>query len=151
MTKRIKGFTLIELLVVIVIIGILATLATVTLSSARGKARDARRVSDIKQIQTALELYYSDSQTYPNAITAGSALLRSDASLTATYMAKVPSNASPATDGACASINNTSYIYIPNGGGVASHDSYYIVYCLGSATGSINAGSLTASPAGLAP
>ena len=64
MYKR-KGFTLIELLVVIAIIGLLATLAVVALNNARQKSRDARRISDIKQIQTALELYYNDEGNYP--------------------------------------------------------------------------------------
>ena len=59
-----KGFTLIELLVVIAIIGLLSTLAVVALNSARSKARDAKRVSDIKQIQTSLELYYADNSGY---------------------------------------------------------------------------------------
>ena len=57
---RQKGFTLIELLVVIAIIGLLSTLAVVALNSARAKARDAKRVADIKQVQTALELFFND-------------------------------------------------------------------------------------------
>ncbi len=60
-----KGFTLIELLVVIAIIGLLSTLAVVALGSARQKARDSKRLSDIKQVQTALELYYTDANSYP--------------------------------------------------------------------------------------
>lgn len=60
-----KGFTLIELLVVIAIIGLLSTLAVVALGSAREKARDSKRLSDIKQVQTALELYYTDQGSYP--------------------------------------------------------------------------------------
>ncbi|MEA1963267.1 MAG: type II secretion system protein [Patescibacteria group bacterium] len=62
-----KGFTLIELLVVIAIIGLLSTLAVVSLSNARLKARDAKRMSDLKQIATAIELYSSDQDTsaYP--------------------------------------------------------------------------------------
>jgi len=65
--NKTKGFTLIELLVVIAIIGILSTLAVVALNSARSKARDAKRVADIKQVQTALELYYNDASSYPTA------------------------------------------------------------------------------------
>ena len=63
--RNTKGFTLIELLVVIAIIGLLSTLAVVALNSARTKSRDAKRVSDIKQVQTALELYYADNNAYP--------------------------------------------------------------------------------------
>lgn len=59
------GFTLIELLVVIAIIGLLASIIFASLASARVKARDARRVSDLQQIQRALELYYADNGTYP--------------------------------------------------------------------------------------
>ena len=65
-----KGFTLIELLVVIAIIGLLSTLAVVALSSARTKARDSKRLSDLKQTQTALELYYTDQNQYPVAAVA---------------------------------------------------------------------------------
>lgn len=63
MNKR--GFTLIELLVVVAIIGLLSTLAVVALGNARKKANDAKRVSDVKQLQTALELYYTDNNAYP--------------------------------------------------------------------------------------
>ncbi len=55
-----QGFTLIELLVVIAIIGLLSTMAVVSLNSARQKARDARRISDVKQLTTILSLAASD-------------------------------------------------------------------------------------------
>lgn len=62
-----KGFTLIELLVVIVVIGILATLIIANFSSARERARDAKRKNDLRELKTALRLYYNDFQTYPAA------------------------------------------------------------------------------------
>lgn len=61
-----RGFTLIELLVVIAIIGILSSVVLASLNSARRKGRDARRISDLKQLALALDLYYdANSQTYP--------------------------------------------------------------------------------------
>ena len=66
-----KGFTLIELLVVISIIGLLSTLAVVALSSARNKSRDTRRLADIKQLTTALELYRDRVGAYPDSDYAG--------------------------------------------------------------------------------
>jgi prepilin-type N-terminal cleavage/methylation domain-containing protein len=62
-----KGFTLIELLVVIAIIGLLASIIFVSLTSARAKARDARRVATLHQLQNALELYYANTGSYPLA------------------------------------------------------------------------------------
>jgi len=59
-----KGFTLIELLIVIAIIGLLSTLAMVSMSSARAKARDAKRLSDLSQIRSGMELYFNDHGTY---------------------------------------------------------------------------------------
>lgn len=64
-----RGFSLIELLVVITIIALLTTLTVSGLNSARIKGRDADRVSDIKQIQLALELYYDANHFYPNSTT----------------------------------------------------------------------------------
>lgn len=61
-----KGFTLIELLVVIAIIGILSSVVLASLSTARQKSRDAKRISDIGQIQLALELFFDANQSYPS-------------------------------------------------------------------------------------
>jgi prepilin-type N-terminal cleavage/methylation domain-containing protein len=63
--RYVRGFTLIELLVVIAIIGILSSVVLASLNSARQKGRDARRISDVKQMQLALELFYDANQSYP--------------------------------------------------------------------------------------
>jgi len=60
------GFTLIELLVVIALIGLLSTLALSNFNAARTRGRDAARKSDLRNIQTALRLYYNDVGVYPD-------------------------------------------------------------------------------------
>ena len=63
--KKSRGFTLIELLVVIAIIGILATIVLVSLNTARAKARDTKRLGDLRQVALAMEMYYDDNAKYP--------------------------------------------------------------------------------------
>jgi len=64
-SKNTKGFTLIELLVVVAIVGTLSSVVLSSLNAAREKARDTRRFHDIRQIQNALDMYYSDYGRYP--------------------------------------------------------------------------------------
>lgn len=61
-----KGFTLIELAVSISIIGILSAVVLSGVSGARKSARVAQRVSDIKKVQAALDLYYARNKSYPS-------------------------------------------------------------------------------------
>lgn len=65
--RKNNAFTLIELLVVIAVIGLLASVILISLNSARIKARDARRMADIRQLTTALELYYDANGRYPTS------------------------------------------------------------------------------------
>jgi len=60
-----KGFTLIEILVVVAIIGLLASIVLVGLGSFRARGRDARRIADLREVQNALELYYTKYSSYP--------------------------------------------------------------------------------------
>lgn len=60
-----KGFTLIEVLIVVAIVGILASVVLVGLGPVQRRGRDARRISDLRQAQTGLELYYNKRGEYP--------------------------------------------------------------------------------------
>jgi general secretion pathway protein G len=158
-----KGFTLIELLVVIAIIGLLSTLAVVALNSARQKARDSKRIADIKQIQTALELYYNDAvpNGYPTGtnVTLGPAAYSqlcasgwaTNTACTGTvYMGIVPNAPTPAdtgctTDGGDAdTIVDNLYAY-----NQVSSTSYTLGFCLGGQTGGLAAGKHQGTEAGM--
>ncbi|PIZ94858.1 MAG: hypothetical protein COX81_02380 [Candidatus Magasanikbacteria bacterium CG_4_10_14_0_2_um_filter_37_12] len=140
-----RGFTLIELLVVVAIIGLLSTLAVVALGSAREKARDSKRLSDVKQVQTALELYYTDNNLYPapaSAITLGStnyACLNSGSGFTTAgcsdaYMGQVPADP----------LSAQSYTYTS-----ADGSTYEITLTLEGAMGGFGGGAATATPSGI--
>lgn len=66
-----SGFTLLELLIVIAIIGILAAVVLASLSSSRVKARDTQRVAQLKEIEKALALYYTEYGQYPDGAEIG--------------------------------------------------------------------------------
>lgn len=87
---RSKGFTLVELLVVIAVIGTLATLLLVQLGAARQRARDVKRVADINQVRTALELFFDDNGAYPGT-------MDMTALVTAGYLTRIPTD--PLTTG----------------------------------------------------
>lgn len=134
------AFTLIELLVVIAIIGVLATLAVVSLQSARAQARDAKRIADIKQVQTALELYFNDQGYYPASTSVTSSIFYEDS----VYMARFPKAPTPA-DGDCDSEEN-QYVYSEQG---VDNGSYFISFCLGNKIGSFNNNNKCAFPGGV--
>ena len=140
MTKKQAGFTLIELLVVIAIIGILSTLSIIALSNARAKSRDAKRVADIKQISTALDLYYADYGYYPTIITPGNPLVSSDG--TKTYIDKIPNNPSPRNDSGCGD-NNYTY------SSTSDNTNYTLNFCLGTGSGTLTPGINSTSSSGL--
>ncbi|MBQ6154253.1 type II secretion system protein [bacterium] len=87
-----QAFTLIELLVVIAIIAILATLAVANFSQAVKKSRDARRKSDITNLQQALVLYRADNGAYPKKT--GNVSSIASTLTSGGYMSAVPSTSS---------------------------------------------------------
>lgn len=101
--------------------------------------RDANRVAGIKQIQTALELYYSDVGQYPATITFGGPL--ADDAAKVTYMSKLPTNPLP-NDGVCSADFAYKYERIAT-------DKYNLIYCLGGEAAGIPAGINIATPAGM--
>ncbi|OGG53489.1 hypothetical protein A3H16_01780 [Candidatus Kaiserbacteria bacterium RIFCSPLOWO2_12_FULL_53_8] len=111
-----RGFTLIELLVVIAIIGILSSIVLASLNSARKKGRDARRISDIKQMQLALELSYDAAATYPLLFNTASVVtpgyistVPTDPSTSVAYIYQ-PATATGGTLGACSATPCNSYV-----------------------------------------
>lgn len=137
MTQNKKGFTLIELLVVIAIIGLLSTLAVIALNNARAKSRDAKRVADVKQIQSALELYYNDANGYPataDVVIDGATALKFG---TTEYMKIVPKAPEPPVGNVYTYANATSYT------------DYTLQYTLETGAGGISSGLHTASSRGI--
>jgi general secretion pathway protein G len=65
MSRHSNGFTLVELIIVMAIIGILAGVVLVNVGSQRDKATRARAIADIKEMDTALEIYHADNGFYP--------------------------------------------------------------------------------------
>lgn len=135
-----KGFTLIELLVVIAIIALLATITVVSLGQSRARARDARRLSDIKQMQTALALYVHDAGTYPPDFATGTIAYGGNI-----FMTVIPTP--PIPDDGCSGSTVYTYDIQTVGGTVGA--SYTLNYCLGAAVSGVATGLHTATPAGI--
>lgn len=172
--KNQQGFTLIELLVVIAIIGLLASVVLLALNSARQKSRDAKRVADIRQIQSGLELYFNDCNAYPataaiagatpannigggklmqgtasaGTCSGGGFVSATTASVGAVYIAQLPFAPTP-LDGTGLSTpcttTNAAYAYTS----VSPFATYSLTFCLGAATGGLTAGPHTASDGGI--
>jgi len=164
MKIKTKGFTLIELLVVIAIITILSTVAMAGLNSARTKGRDAKRLSDIKSLQKALELYYDTCGGYPGlgtgayvAITAGAGNLNTatqDGNCTVenlgTYMNPLPVTPQPGgVDYTYCSMAEDSTVGAA-GCDAAETTSYQITFNIENAAGSLTAsGNYILTPSGI--
>jgi hypothetical protein len=102
------------------------------LNSARSQSRDAKRLADVRQIASALELYFNDSSEYPKNLS----------DITPTYIGLIPTAPLPA-DGTCQNSDN-EYSY-------KRQDSlhYQLTFCLGENTGGYNSGKHLLTPAGI--
>jgi prepilin-type N-terminal cleavage/methylation domain-containing protein len=157
------GFTLIELLVVVAIIGLLSSIALIALISARQKSRDVKRLSDMTQMNTALELYYAANKGYPAATNYPQVTSGIPADMIPTTLSNLP-NAPMPPDGACegqthpapvmGGIPANTYFYYPSGtpvtiSGKNVYPDYAYYFCLGNETGQFSAGPRIVSPKGV--
>ena len=116
------------------------------LLSAQEKSRDAKRLADVRQISSALELYFNDHNGYPAADNG------SPVDLTPLYLMEYPTP--PITpDGNCSEWYNP-YWYEPQGeriqkDGKTLYSSYKLTFCLGAPTGGYPAGIAEVSPKGI--
>jgi prepilin-type N-terminal cleavage/methylation domain-containing protein len=103
--RKQKGFTLIELLVVVAIIGLLASVIALSFTNSRRKARDAKRLADVDQIRTGLDLYYSHGEGYPTNTTWNAAETSGSLNCEGTFIMRIPADL----------IITTPYVYTEGG------------------------------------
>lgn len=126
-TGRNRGFTLIELLIVIAIIGVLSALLMANFIGIRQRARDAQRKADLRQIQSALELYRSDNSSYPTNAQYPNACGSPLSGGGSTYMEKIP----------CDPLKSPwVYTYNASGAGGCTAGGYCLFACLENASDS---------------
>ncbi|MDR3642295.1 MAG: type II secretion system protein [Candidatus Doudnabacteria bacterium] len=152
------GFTLIELMVVVAIIALLASIALIAAMSGQAKSRDAKRLADMTQMNTGLNLYFSSFYGYPTTTGVPTPLIP-------TYIASAP-NAPMPPDGACGqtsypppvpgNVMGGTYYYLPTGteflapdGITQVYSSYDYYFCLGAQTGNYGPGIHILTPVGV--
>lgn len=116
------------------------------LESARSKSRDAKRLADIRQYASALELYFNDMNGYPEGKN-GKAI-----DISPNYISIIPEAPLP-SDGSCSDYYN-AYWYEPKGkkttnNGKSVYESYELTFCLGDVVGGYQPGFAKLTPAGI--
>ncbi len=107
--KFISGFTLLELLVVVSIIVILITMGMSSYATAQKKGRDAKRKGDIKDVQAALEQYYSVcGYSYPVTTGFYSSIICTTPGISVAIMPTVPTDPRGTTPYYCSGTCNSS-------------------------------------------
>ncbi|MEI6378409.1 MAG: hypothetical protein WCO55_02020 [Candidatus Falkowbacteria bacterium] len=107
-------------------------LDTKTVSDLSAKERDGRRVSNVKQIMIALEMYYNDAGRYPESIKTSGPIAYNGV----TFIAKVPANPTP---------GGKEYTYQVCGNG----ETYRLAYATEGETGNLKAGTHIGTPASI--
>jgi len=106
-----RGFTLVELMIVITVIAILAAIAVASFTRVQKQARDTKRKADVRALQTALQVYFTEKGAYP--ISASPTIITTPLNVLTTptaYISTLPT-APGGTTG-----TNVSYMYISSDG-----------------------------------
>ncbi len=151
--KNGEGFTLIEVLVVVAIIALLSSVALIAFMSAREKSRNVKRLADMTQMNTGLELYNAQNKGYPDVVNGV------PVGMTPTYLTTFPRSPIP-PDGYCGEVTNplgypaNDYYYVPTGdfdiiNGVTIWSDYIYYFCLGQQTGNFLPGIRALTPKGV--
>ena len=127
-----KGFILPGVEGLIMIGGLMVSVTLLSLNSARMKSRDAKRMADVRQLASALELYYYDKNSYPNSLS----------ELTPIYIGIIPTAPKP-PDGTC-TLEQNEYSYKKT-----AADKYRLTFCLGAVTQGYAQGNRTLTQAGV--
>lgn len=138
--NQLSAFTLLEILLAIVIIGVLVSMASVSIVKLRSKAQDTKRLSDIRQIQFALDRYAGDNGgQYPtdSEFIPGGSLVSKNGHVV--YMETVPHNPLPQIEGGCP---NADFQYTQGFNG----RSYSLNYCLSNKVVDLDPGVCVAMP-----
>jgi len=117
-TRR-RGFTLIEVLIAVSIVAVLSVIGIVSFSSVNARSRDTKRISDLEQVRSALEMYRSDKGSYPAGTGSFSTLDSLNSTLVTTYLPTIP------TDPKSTVASPIEYYYSPVGASAP-----YYSYCL---------------------
>lgn len=134
-----KAFTLIELLAVIFIITLIATTVFFSISNSRQRGKDVKRISDITQIQAALDNYRRIEGRYPEQLIFGEALIGSSSGMV--FMSRVPTNYSYDNDDCV--FSNYNYFYNDE------NEDYELSFCLENPIENYSAGIKCANSKGI--
>lgn len=126
------GFSLLEFVIVTVILMMLSILTSASIHHLKATNRNAKRVADILELQTALEMYHRSTGKYPATedIKFGQEWKEGGV----VYMGQIPSNPQPRNDGDC---GDEQYTYEA----LHNQESYLIEFCISSRTGDVGPGS----------
>ncbi len=108
------------------------------IESSQRKARDAKRLADIRQMASALELYFNEHNSYPEASNGQPIGL-------ASILPVLPTSPTPA-EGPCDDYHNTYWYEAP---GAAPHQTYSYSFCLSADTGGVPAGNRKMTESGI--